>query len=197
MNLSKMIVLPLGALALAAGLAACGSSDSSASSAESPAVSSSPTPAPTSTTSGQPSEADREALRTCLAGKGITLPSRDPNASAPSGMPTSAPTGQPQGSQGLPGGGAGPQLPDGVDQQAFQDAMQACGGRMGAFAGGPGGPGGTAFEAYRSCLTDHGVTLPTTAGSRPNLDQGDPKVAAAMKTCAPLMPSRAPAPAAS
>lgn len=199
MKLNRMIVLPIGALALVASLAACGSGDSTAR-ADAATTTSSQAPAPQSTggTTGQDGAADREALRTCLAEKGITLPSRDPDASRPTDMPTAAPTGRPQDGQGFGRGfadGTGPGLPDGVDQQAFQDAMQACGGGS-FFGGGPNGPGGTAFEAYVSCLTDHGVTM-STAGPRTQLDSSDPKVAAAEKTCAPLRPSRQPSPAAS
>ncbi|MDO8731050.1 MAG: hypothetical protein Q7L55_00505 [Actinomycetota bacterium] len=197
MNLSKAIILPLGALGLAASLVACGSgSDSSTSSAEAPAVTSSQAPNPQSSANGDPnnsapqSSAVREELRACLAKKGITLPSRAPDAV----RPTAVPTGAPQAGQGFAGGRG---LPAGVDQQSFQAAMQACGGNFGGgFQAGANGPGSTAFQAYRSCLTDHGVTLPPTAGARPNLDGSDPKLSAAMKICAPLMPTRQPAPAA-
>ena len=186
MNLSRAILLPLGALGLAASLVACGSgSDTSSAAADAPAATSSSSPgvpAPQST-------ADQEQVRACLAEKGFTLPSRDPNAAPPTGAPTGAPQS---------GEGGGPGLPDGVDQQAMQEAMQACGGNFGGgFPGGAGGIGSTAFEAYNSCLSDNGVKMPTTGQTRTDLDQSDPKVSAAMKTCAPLMPSRQPAPAAS
>ncbi|MDP2288802.1 MAG: hypothetical protein Q8M73_09605 [Actinomycetota bacterium] len=198
MNVTRAIIVPLGILGIAVTLAACGSSsDAGVTSADAPAVTSSQAPDPSATSNGAPAApvpqgtADREELRSCLAAKGITLPNRTGDGAPPTGAPNGAPPA---------GQGAGPGLPDGIDQQAFQDAMQACGANFsGGFPGGAGaagGPGSTAFEAYRSCLDDHGVSLPNTAGSRPNLDQSDPEVSAAMKTCAPLMPSRQTAPAA-
>jgi hypothetical protein len=97
--------------------------------------------------------------------------------------------------------------------------MQACaslrpnGGGGGAF----GGRDSSAMQAFTACLKTHGVVLPTgrpspaagapsaTPGARrPNgggaarglrgLQTSDPKVAAALKTCRPLMPTGAPAP---
>ena len=72
------------------------------------------------------------------------------------------------------------------------------------FSGRGGGAGGgadaSAFQAFTSCLKDHGVTLPTGSPSaRPgrfgNLNTSDPKVAKAYATCKPLLPQR-PAPSA-
>ena len=63
------------------------------------------------------------------------------------------------------------------------------------------------LTAYRSCLSDHGVTLPTPAagasatpgaggrgglGGVGQLDTADPRTAAAVKACAPLRPTFAP-----
>ena len=57
-------------------------------------------------------------------------------------------------------------------------------GAVGGFAGGPD------LTAYRDCLTKPGVSLGTPgSGSRPNVD--DPKVQAAMKTCADKLPAGA------
>jgi len=128
-------------------------------------------------------------MRTCLAEKGITLPSRDTNAAPPTGAPSGAPQSN---------SGGGPGLTDGVERKAMQEAMQACGGDFGGgFPGSAGGVGSTAFEAYSSCLTDNGVTMPKTGQARPNLDQNDPTLAAAQKTCAPLLPGPQPRPGAS
>jgi hypothetical protein len=101
----------------------------------------------------------------------------------------------------------------------MQKAMQACaslrpnGGGGGAF----GGRGSSAMQAFTACLKTHGVVLPAgrgqspsagatpapSGGARPSggaarglrgLQTSDPKVAAALKTCRPLMPTGAPAP---
>src|SRR5262249_37736719 len=45
------------------------------------------------------------------------------------------------------------------------------------------------FTAYRNCLQSHGVTFSTGSGA---LSTSDPKVATALKTCAPLRPSAPP-----
>lgn len=74
------------------------------------------------------------------------------------------------------------------------------------------------LQAFRSCLSDHGVKLPTpTPGARPprgqrspgarrtpgaggllgRFDTSDPKVAKAVKTCRPLLPTPTPRPSSS
>ena len=76
-------------------------------------------------------------------------------------------------------------------------AQQACAalrptGGFGAGAGGAGGAGGLnspANAAYRTCLQQHGVTLPTTgAGSTPpsSFDRNNTAFAAANAACASL-----------
>ena len=70
--------------------------------------------------------------------------------------------------------------------------------RAGRFGGGF-GQNSQAFQAYTSCLKDHGVTVPSgpsgasgarrTPGDFRNL-QSDPKFAAANKTCQVLLPAR-------
>ena len=206
MKLSARILVPIGVIGLAVSLAACGSRSEadSATSNTVPAVTSSQIPAPqaSSAPNGAPnpqSTADRTAFRTCLQQHGITLPSRAPGSFGQGGG---------QGGQGFaggPGGPAGAQGGQGFaggqgNSQAFQDAIKACGGaNFGGFRPGGAGPNSAAFQAYRSCLSDHGVTLPTAGGARSNLATPDPKTAAALKKCAPLRPSfqRQPAPAAS
>ncbi|MDQ1481340.1 MAG: hypothetical protein QOI44_2201 [Actinomycetota bacterium] len=94
-----------------------------------------------------------------------------------------------------PAGGTRPSLPAGVDQQAFRQALQACGGGNGF--GGGGGASSQAFTAYLSCLSDHGVTVPTsTSGTQAGGGGGalsavrsDPKFATANKTCQALLPT--------
>ncbi len=134
-----------------------------------------------------PSHGGFAQLRTCLAAHGIKLPQR------PAGTP-----GQPNPSASGGGRPGGHFLPSGVTQQQFRAAMQACGGPglgFGHFGAGPGGAvsNSSAFAAFRSCLQDHGVSLPAN-GKPGNFKRNDPTVQAAMKTCSPLMPSFGPRP---
>jgi hypothetical protein len=146
-----------------------------------------------------------QAYRTCLSQHGVTLPQRT--------RPTGTPPPSGGGTGGLPGDGGGfggggfgggfggggtPQsLPPGVTATQFAAAQSACRSKLpaGGFFGG--GRGGAAFQAYTSCLRDHGVTIPggtsqtTVAGSpRPTFNRNDPKFVAANKVCAALLPSR-------
>jgi hypothetical protein len=122
-------------------------------------------------------------------------------------LPTARPSGRPSGGGGgfFGGGGAG-----GANQQARQ-ACQSLAPRGGRF----GGQAMQELQAFRSCLSDHGVKLPTptpgmrrspdaqrTPGARRSPGQGflgglstaDPKVAKALKTCRPLLPTPSPRP---
>jgi hypothetical protein len=167
----------LGSAAAVAGVlltSACGSGSASAKGASSPS--------PTSSAGRS-----RAAFESCLKKNGITLPSRTPG---------------PRGSGfGQKYGGFGGMSPD--QQKAFASCRSLLpgGGRF----GGGGGFNSSAMQAYRTCLAAHGVTLPTarpTPGATPGphrgllggLDTADPKVAAALRTCAPLRPTHAPAP---
>ena len=164
------LVLAVGALLLVAG---CGGGSVSPSASAS-----------TSTTGGaSTANGTQSALRACLKTKGISLP-----AGFGGGRPSGA-SGATPGS--APGGGPRGSLPAGVDRQAFQQAIQACGGgnRNGR------GANAQAFTAYLSCLSDHGVTVPTsTSGSRAgggvlSAVRSDPKFATANKTCQALLPT--------
>jgi hypothetical protein len=136
--------------------------------------------------SGGPDASGFQAYRDCLARNGVTLPSRGPGF--PSGRPTDFGTGRPDDGGFGPGGGGfgqgGGQPPAGVDQATWERAMQAC-----ASTRPTGGFTNSALTAYRNCLADHGVTLSAGPGQ---LDTADPKVAAAMKACAPLRPTGRP-----
>ena len=135
--------------------------------------------------------ADVEAFRSCLADNGVTLGDGGGIPSGmPSGMPSSMPSGMPSGGPG-PGGMPGG-LPEGVDQETFDAATAACADL--APQGGPGGgaralPDDTALTAYRSCLGDHDVVVGEDPQALAALDRSDPVVAAAMETCAPLLPA--------
>ena len=131
-----------------------------------------------STTTVKGANAQRTALRDCLQQHGVTLPAGFGNGGPPSGgTPGSLPSGQTPGS-----------LPAGVDVQKLQSAMQACG-AGGGFPGG--GQNREAFKAYTSCLSDHGVKLPTQTGSStpPSFDRNSSAFASANKVCAALLPN--------
>ena len=89
----------------------------------------------------------------------------------------------------------------GVDQRRSCKRVQGVPveARRTAGGGSGGGANAQAFQAYMSCLRDHGVTVPTTTpGSTPRGRPGgrlgrvrnDPKFAAANKTCQALLPTR-------
>jgi hypothetical protein len=139
----------------------------------------------------------------CLRANGVTFPS---GRGFPRGRPSGFASGRPTGGQnggtdgvppsGRPGGGLGgpggfgTQAPEGVDQATWEKALKACEGLRGsAFPGGGNRGDNGALTAYRNCLTDHGVTV---TGNINNLDTSDPKVAEAVKACAPLRPSGGP-----
>jgi hypothetical protein len=148
----------------------------------------------------------------CLRANGVTFPSgRGFPSGRPSGFPSGRPTGTPNGGannggndgvppsgrpSGRPGGGGfggpggglgGTQAPEGIDQATWEKAQKACEGlRASAFPGGGNRTDNGALTAYRNCLTEHGVTV---TGNINNLDASDPKVAEALKACAPLRPS--------
>ena len=97
-----------------------------------------------------------------------------------------------------------PSLPAGVTQEQFQAAQQACESLRptGGFGGGAGGGvrNSAAFQAYVSCLADHGVAVSTTtststtAGTAPpqrpgqEFDRNDPHFASANQVCMALLP---------
>jgi hypothetical protein len=148
-------------------LGACGGSSGAASST---------TTNPTTTTNGTGAGARNGAFTACLKQHGITLPSggfRRPGAGL--GTPGSRPARSP----------------------AQQQAFAACRSKLPTGGGFGRGANPQAFQAYLSCLGDHGVTVPTTtAGSTPRGAgsglagvRSDPKFATANKTCAPLLPT--------
>jgi hypothetical protein len=188
---AKPAVAVAGAIVAGTVLAACGGSGGTGGSTPAAAAAS-----PTSTSNAA------AAYRTCLEQHGVTLPSRAPGQGRPSGGAGGG------GGGGFGGGGGGfstsPQM---------QAALQACasvrptGGA--GFGGFGGGRGGAALTAFRNCMSQQGVVIPTTrptafptapaSGSARylgGLDPNDPKVAAALKVCSPLLPSRSASPSA-
>ncbi|HUI49709.1 MAG TPA: hypothetical protein VL119_13510 [Acidimicrobiia bacterium] len=191
-DVRKARLAMLGCVVVAAlALAACGGSSGPSASAST---------APSTTTGGAGGGgfgAALTAFRNCMSSHGVTLPQRNRGAN---GTPPSTTPGETRprtgGGFGFGFGGGDPAArfnnpPAGVDPTKYKDALAACRSTLptgnGAFQN------NSAFAAYRSCLADHGVTLPA-AGSAGNttgttFSRNDPKVQAAMKTCAPLLPA--------
>ena len=134
------------------------------------------------------------AYLTCLRQHGVNVPTARPTV-----RPTARPTG---------GFGAG--------STTMQKARQACASLRPAGGFGFGGRFAAAFQAFRTCMASHGVTIPATRPTAPpsppasppasgapragrflnGLDPNDPKVAAALKACQSKLPTF-PRPAAS
>ena len=118
----------------------------------------------------------------CLKQHGVTLPAGfgdRGNGGPPAGGPPPS----------FPAGGTPGSLPGGVDQQKLQSAFKACGGGNG-FPGGGGGRNSQAFQAYTSCLGDHGVKVPKQTGTTPpTFDRNSAAFVAANKVCAALLPT--------
>jgi hypothetical protein len=149
-------------------------------------------PAANAAPSGRPSgQGGGQAYVACLRDHGVDLPqfngSRGPR---PSGRPSGRPTARPSdgGNSGGFRGGFGDQPPPGVDAQTWQKAQQACASLRSS--AGPQRDNG-AFQAYRNCLADHGVTM---SGRPDQLATTDPKVAEALRICQPLRPTTRPSP---
>ena len=183
MRLKSSLAVGFAAVSLVA-LAGCSSSGSSGADSATSAAAAQPSGGAPGD-GGQPDRAAGFAkFRDCMQQHGVTMPSRGPDQGGPgNGGPGGGGPGQ--------GGFFGGQLPDGVTEQQMQDAMSACQSMM------PGRIGGqmtdaqkSAIAAFTSCLSDHGVVLPSSNGGFPRVDQTDPKNAAAWTACAPLLPAR-------
>jgi hypothetical protein len=179
-------------------LAACGGSTTKA-------------PVAAASSAGAGGQQSIQAYIACLNTNGvkISLPSGRPSFVRPSGgaRPSRSPGagfgggGGGFGGGGFGGGGAGVfgsdpnSPPTGVSQPTWAAALTACKSLQPTFTrgGGTGAGAGnsTAYQAYRNCLTSHGVSASANPGS---LSTTDPTVASAEKTCAPLLPTRNPSP---
>ncbi len=139
-----------------------------------------------------------QAYVSCLRQHGVTIdiPSGRPSGFRPSDRPSGVrPSGaRPSGGRGFGGGGNffGTEPPPGVDQSTWDAAQQACASVRPSFGA---RAGGNAFQAYRNCLMEHGITASGgPGGGFGGLNSADPKVAAAMAACAPLRPTGRPGP---
>lgn len=172
----KRVVILCGMVAVL--LTACGGSGSSGT---------------TSTTAaGQAATgAGFQDYQNCLKDHGVTLnlPNRGDGGAPPQGG--SPPDGNPpQGFDPNNGGGRGPGLtkPDDVDQATWDAAQKACESKRPTFGGnGQGGPqGSTEFQAYQSCMKDHGVDTSNMA----SVDRTSDSFKSAQTACADLLPQR-------
>ena len=185
--LTRVVLIAAAVVALAA----CGGSASSSTA--------------TSTTAGASGAggANSAALRTCLSKHGVKLPANAGNGQPPAGGFNGQP---PEGGfNGQPpsGGGTPPSFPGGADSSKLQAALKACGGGTGFRPG----ANSQAFQAYASCMRDHGVDIGSAAGGPPSttaggtspttIDRNSSKFVAANKTCRALLPSTTPTTAAS
>ena len=169
-------------------LAACGAK-SSASSAG----------ATSTTAKGASGAAGFTAYRDCLAKNGVKLPAGGfRGAGGGTGAP--AGSGAPTGTfpAGGAGGGAGASF---RNNPAFQKAAKACASLRpkGGFGG---GAGRTAFQAFASCMSSHGITIrgrgfdggsSSTSSSVPptSVDTSSPQYQAAYGVCKALLPAGA------
>lgn len=166
---------------------------------------------------GDPSATGYAAYTACLQQHGVTLPSF---AGRPSGRPSGGYGGgnggytRPSGGAGFGGGGGF--FGGGTPDPQMSAAEAACAsvrptGGAGFGGGGFGGGGSSRLAAFRTCMTQNGVTIPTTrptafptatpsgtaaADARylDGLDPTDPTVAKALAVCSPLIPTFAATP---
>jgi hypothetical protein len=153
------------------------------------------------------------ALPSRSPGAGGARPSRSPGAPRPSRSPGAPRPSRSPGAGGFGGGGFGgggfggggfaggglgggifndpSHPPTGVSTSAWTAALAACKSLAPTFnrSGGGGASGNSQYTAYLNCLKSHGVTA---SGGQGSFNTADPKVAAAMKTCAPLRPTSRP-----
>jgi hypothetical protein len=207
---TKGFGVAIGFLALALVVAACAGSKSktaATASSSAPAVSPTVSAAPSSGAArGGAGTAAFAAYTACLAQHGVTVPSFSRGA-RPSGSFSRPPGGfsrAPGASRGPGGGGFGL---FGSPNPSTSAARAACASLLPAGAVGGGRTiSATTFAAFKSCMSDNGVTITTTNPQQAmqGLNRSDPKTAAALKICQPILGQQgaasgapSPAPAAS
>jgi hypothetical protein len=204
-QLKTTIGIVVGGLAVALTLAACsGGSKTAASSSSTPAVSPTVSAPPGSATAGSssgPGAADFTQYTACLSAHGVAIPSF-------SGRPRGSGVPRPSGSFSRPPGSRGPGDfggfggPDASANPSASAALAACaslrpsggfGGRLGN------GVSAATFAAFKSCMSDQGVTITATDAQEAirALDRNDPKTVAALKVCQPILGQIARSPVAS
>jgi hypothetical protein len=191
---TKGFGVAIGFLALALVVAACAGSKSktAASVSSTPAVSPAVSAAPSSGAGrgGAGGTAAFAAYTACLAQHGVTVPSFSRGA-RPSGSFSRPPGGfsrAPGASRGPGGGGFGGLF--GSPNPSTSAARAACASLLPAGAVGGGRTiSATTFAAFKSCMSDNGVTITTTNPQQAmqGLNRSDPKTAAALKICQPIL----------
>jgi hypothetical protein len=200
-RVTRVLAVTAGLVGVAVLVAACGGGSSKASStasttpAVSPAVSATPSAAASAAGSAGPggrNGAAFAAYTACLAQHGVTVPSFSAGA-RPSGSFSRPPGGlsRPPGASRGPGGGGGGFGGFGSPDPSTSAARAACASLLPAGAFGPGTRtiSATTFAAFKSCMSDNGVTITSTDPQTAvrGLDRTDAKTAAALKICQPIL----------
>jgi hypothetical protein len=196
---TRVVAVTAGLVGIAVLVAACGGGSSKASStasttpAVSPAVSATPSAAASAAGSAAPggrNGAAFAAYTACLAQHGVKVPSFSPGARPSGGF--SRPAGgfsRPPGASRGPGGGGFGGF--GSPNPSTSAARAACASLLPAGAFGPGTRtiSATTFAAFKSCMSDNGVTITSTdpQTAMRGLDRTDAKTAAALKICQPIL----------
>ncbi|HEY0870460.1 MAG TPA: hypothetical protein VGD55_08680 [Acidothermaceae bacterium] len=193
---TKGFGVAIGCLALALMVTACAGSKSKTASASSsapavsPSVSAAPSSAPAS--GGARNTAAFAAYTACLTQHGVTVPSfsRGPRPSGSFSRPPGSFSRPPGASRGPGGGGFGGF--GGSADPSTAAARAACASLLpaGAFGGGGGRTiSATTFAAFKSCMSDNGVTITVTDPTQAirSLNRSDAKTAAALKICQPIL----------
>jgi hypothetical protein len=169
---ARMVVLG-GLLVAVVALAACGGGSSASGSASASS---------TTVVGGAAGSGSLAAFRACMTGQGIILPQRSGTSTGSSRSTTPGATRPAAGSRGTSRFNT---APPGVNAATYQAALNACRSKLPT---GGSGARSSAFQVYRSCLGDHGVTLPSSGGLS-GINQSDPKVVAAVNACKALVPA--------
>ena len=196
-RVAQVLAVTAGTACVAVLVAACGGGTKAASTtsttpAVSPVVSASPSATASVAGSGAPggrNGAAFAAYTACLTQHGVTVPSSSPGA-RPSGTFSRPPGGfsRPPGASRGPGGGGFGGF--GSPNPSTSAARAACASLLPAGAvAGDRTISATTFAAFKSCMSDNGVTITSTdpqAAVR-GLDRTDAKTAAALKICQPIL----------
>jgi hypothetical protein len=197
-RMTRGLAVTAGLVGIAVLVAACGGGSSKAHSSASttpvvsPAVSATPTAVASAAGSAAPggrNGAAFAAYTACLAQHGVKVPTFAAGARPSGGF--SRPAGgfsrAPGASRG-PGGGFGG---FGSPNPSTSAARAACASLLPAGAFGPGTRtiSATTFAAFKSCMSDNGVTITSTDPQTAirGLDRTDAKTAAALKICQPIL----------
>ena len=156
-------------------------------------VATAPAFAADSTTTTRPNQsASLKSYQKCMKAHGVKLklPTGDGVPGTGNGTPPSGgftpPTGGSGGGNGnFPGAGLANLKPKGVSTKKWNAAQKACADKLPSFANG--GQNSQDFQAYLSCLSDHGVKVPSNGGIQ-GLDPNDETFKAANQTCGALLP---------